>query len=51
MHSESFPQDFKKQLLRGVIMKVVIFSLMLFFYNWELGIKSIMFLYIFFPTV
>lgn len=51
MHSESFSQDLKKQLLRGIIMKVVIFSLMLFFYNWELGGESIMFLYTFFPTL
>ena len=49
MHSESFSRDFKKQLLRGEITKVVIFSLLLFFYNWELGGKNIMFLYIFSP--
>lgn len=33
MQSESFPWDFKKLLLRKLIMKVVIFSLMLFFCN------------------
>lgn len=48
MHWE-LSQDFKKQLLRGVIIEVVIFSLMLFVCNWEFGSKRIMFIYIFFP--
>lgn len=40
---------FQKPLLRGVIIEVVIFSLMLFVCNWEFGGKSIMFIYIFSP--